>query len=891
MATSATYGTSSSGFKMSGLISGLDTESIVKQMSIATKNKINKQQQKLDLLTWKQNSYREVIDKINTFKGTYFDSLKPDTYLKSNYLMSAYKASSSNDRISVTASSSAAAGKYVISRIDQLAEKAKMESSSNISSGIKLDFSNATSGNSYDLAITLDGLKKDISFTVGSNDADTSANLEAALQSAFGTSNFTVNNGTISYNEADGIAHNFTVSASEGKLSDEALDIKKQDETMKAIGLDSAVSSRISLSSKLKDINFSEPLAGGSFAFEINGTKFTFDNESTVKQVIDKVNSSSAGVKLSFNTLSQKFIMESSEEGAASSLDIKQTNGNLLSSMFGKDVIGSSGNMSSVSLMDKSITGNAITTTDFTDLKNSTINVTVNGVTKTIGLWGYNSNGDKNDFADKKTDDDFTPGTRNVVQVLNTEMKKAFGSNAPQFSYEETTANGATSVEITLKGNAGDVIEFSESRVDDDGNIVFDSNTGGVKADDASKKLLAAMGLTSGATNKLNGNTTLASVYGKDAVDGVTLTINGNSLTIDENTTLDDFNNAFGGDAKLDFETGLISLNSAMTASDSKGTNLISKMFNTDYDIVSDSTSFAPSGTSNTFQSNGKNAILTVNGIKITNSSNQIKMDGTTINIQNASSDMIGVELIGNDEITVTTERDTSKAFDAVVKFVDDYNKLIEELHKEVDTMRPTSNGKLSGTKYDPLTEEQREEMSDKEIEKWEEKAQTGMLYHDQEINKFLSSLRTNMMTTTYDNFSIYDMGITVSSNYKDNGKLSIDESKLKDAFEKYPDKIQELMAGENGLITNMEKTIEKTVGTTGGNYGSLVRIAGIANTSTQTENTISKQISTYSDMIETLKDRYKDEQERYWKQFTNLEKVMNNYNSQSSWLSQQFGG
>ena len=65
-----------SGLRSSGLMSGLDTETIVKQMAAATKNRITKQQQKLDKLSWKQSSYRDVISKMSTFKDTYLNSLK-----------------------------------------------------------------------------------------------------------------------------------------------------------------------------------------------------------------------------------------------------------------------------------------------------------------------------------------------------------------------------------------------------------------------------------------------------------------------------------------------------------------------------------------------------------------------------------------------------------------------------------------------------------------------------------------------------------------------------------------------------------------------------------------------------------------------------------------------
>ena len=894
-----TMGTSSAGFKMSGLVSGLDTEALVKQMSMATKNKINKNQQKLDLLSWKQESYRAVIDKISKFKNTYLNMLEPKTCLKSNSLFSAYKAISSNDKITAVGSSMSGGKKYNISQIEQLASAAKVETSAGtkIASGVSLDFSTAKDGEDYEVQLIVDGLKKDVKFKGGADAATTGANFLEALNKEFRTVDnsgnttfeFTLSDKNVldvKVPKSDTIAHSFIIDATANNGNG-----------LKAIGVNNEVSNRININSKLKDINFATPLKGGSFTFTINDEKFTFDRETTIAEVMDKVNKSDAGVKLTFNSLSQKFQMETEQSGSGSSISIKQTNGNLLSAMFGADTIAESDSISSLSLMSKDVTGTNITSSDFSAHKNMSINVTVNGVTKTIGLWGYDSNGVKNEYGDK-TDSETgksSKGITTAIKTMNAEMKKAFGADAPEFAYEEVKNGDKTEYKISVKGAAGDVIKISETMADKDGNILENSATG-EKAAEGSLELLKALGFEKPAdgkeiTNKLDGTLLFKDVY-KDAV-GSTVKVGGSTLEITETTTLKDFNDKFGSDASIDFDTGIITLKAGMTAtknvngSEVPNDDLIKNIFGTN---ASEIAGFTSSGTqSKEYSFRGQNAILTVNGVKITNNSNQIKLDGTTINIENATDDMIGADK--TIDVDITTQRDTKDAFDAVVKFVADYNKMIDELNTEVNTSRPTDNGRLSGTKYEPLTEEQREEMTDKEIEKWEEKAKTGLLHNDKDIRAFLDGIRRAMSKTTHDKFSLYDMGITVSNSYKENGKLEIDEDKLRAAFEKNPEQIQELFAGEDGIMASVENAVENAIGTKGGQYGSLVRIAGIKNTSTQSKNNISNQISTYSDMINNLKDKYEREQERYWKQFTNLEKVMNQYNTQASWLAEQFGG
>ena len=238
--------------------------------------------------------------------------------------------------------------------------------------------------------------------------------------------------------------------------------------------------------------------------------------------------------------------------------------------------------------------------------------------------------------------------------------------------------------------------------------------------------------------------------------------------------------------------------------------------------------------------------------------------------------------------ITISTARDTSKAYDAVVKFISDYNTLITDLNTQTSTKRPTSDGTTSGTKYDPLSDEQKEAMTDKQIEQWEAKAQTGLLYADSNVSEFLSKLRSAMSTRTSDNFSLIDMGITVSSTFSDHGKLVIsDEAKLKNAFEKNADKIQELFTDSTkGLAANVTNAIDRTVSTKRGAYGSMTMLAGVTNTASSADNSITKQLDAYKTTITTLKTRYQDEIERYWAKFTALETTMAKYNNQASVFS-----
>ncbi|MFA5659478.1 MAG: flagellar filament capping protein FliD, partial [Oscillospiraceae bacterium] len=515
---------------------------------------------------------------------------------------------------------------------------------------------------------------------------------------------------------------------------------------------------------------------------------------------------------------------------------------------FGESNIAASTSISSPSLMSQGVQGGVSdfeaedSTADLSSILNKQISITVNGVEKTIGLWGYNASGEKNDFTKAST----------VATQLNYELSKEFGSSAPTFSFDETTNS------FSLVGsNTTDEITISS----------IEDTTGG------SLKLLSALGFDE--TNNTNVLDTTAPIVGGIA-EGVSYDIMFNDSTVvslTNTTTLESL--VADSNGNISYENGrLVFKGLDYEGSDDEAQAYLSSIFGENYSFPGVPPYPDPNAeTSATFT--GQNAIVTVNGATIANNSNSITIDGTTMDISLLS--------VGETNITVTTSNDSSKAVEAVKQFVEDYNALISDLYGQIRTEYDND--------YQPLTEEQEEEMSDTEIEKWEAQAKTGLLYQDQTINKFLTQLRQAVSGTTVDGVGLYDMGITVSSNYLDFGKLEFDEAAFQTAIDEDPEKIRSFFTdSDNGFATRVTNVINSAVSTSGASKGTLTLLAGVANTTTATDNKISDQISTYEDLIETLQEKYEDEMERYWDKFTTLETLMSNYESQSSWLSSMLG-
>lgn len=838
-----------SGMRMGGFATGLDTESLVKAMASSTKSRLNKQQQKYDSLTWKQEAYRSIITKITSFQNNFFDVSSKTNCLKLPSLFKNYSAETSHKKITATASNSAQSGSISLTNVAQLAKKAEISSSSALTAGAAIDLENLDGSKEYSVSVTLDGLAKDITF-------NSKESFMAELEKNFGEG-FTYADGNLAFESNDGISHKFVVQAAKTSYSDLSSSdrIAAQTDALKAIGIEGdGVSNKIRGTHKLSDLNLKTALTGENFTFEINGKEFSFDKNSTVNDIVNAVNDAKCGAKMSFDEFSQKFVISSTETGANATVNIKQTSGNLLSA-FGLGVGG--GGIASSSFKKGNISATLAEGTDFNSLKTATYKITVNGKEAEIFVPTADSSGKSYNFVDDEdmSKDGAKSAAEKFVEALNQGIAVSEIKGEATFKLDKETG------------------EISLNPTKSNGSVSIEST-----GDEESNNLISALGFNEdNSSNELTADTKAAGLLGEGS-----FSVGSVNITIDDTTTLGDIKTALenGGVGTFDIEKGVILANDVVTSSD---TAFAEKIFGTDYATLSDVATYGGISTSEISVS-GQNSIVTVNGTTVTSSTNTVEVNGVTLNFGNLT-DAEAAAITEDNAVTTDVSRDTSKAFDAIVKFVDEYNKLIEEINKEISTSRPKSQGSY----FDPLTEEQKEEMSDKEIEEWNKKAKTGLLYQDKDLSAVLNSLRNALNLRTSDGFSLQSIGITESDNWRDNGKLEIDEEKLRAALEENPDKVSEFFTDtENGLAARVEKSLNSAVSTSKSKgYGRLTILAGIEGTSTASKNTISDQLKSYQEMIDNLKERYQSDLDRYWKRFTTLETYTANYNSIAGMFTQ----
>ena len=280
--------------------------------------------------------------------------------------------------------------------------------------------------------------------------------------------------------------------------------------------------------------------------------------------------------------------------------------------------------------------------------------------------------------------------------------------------------------------------------------------------------------------------------------------------------------------------------------------------------------------------------------VEITRDSNTFKVDGMTITLNGTFGyDKDNNKIDDTEAITFDAKVDNEKIVETVKEMVKEFNEIIELVNKEVKT-KPDRD-------YAPLTDEQKKELSESEIEAWEEKAKEGLLFNDNDIKGLSNGLR--FVLGSGDLQALEKIGLTVSSTTSDNGKLSFDESKFKAALESDPEGVKELFTKEqvkdeagnvvqsSGIATNLKNVLDKYAKTIGEPKGILINRAGsIKSPASITQNELYKQILEVDKRISSLQDTLKMEQDRYIRQFTTLESLIAQMNSQSSALS-QFGG
>ena len=286
--------------------------------------------------------------------------------------------------------------------------------------------------------------------------------------------------------------------------------------------------------------------------------------------------------------------------------------------------------------------------------------------------------------------------------------------------------------------------------------------------------------------------------------------------------------------------------------------------------------------------SDGEMSIL-YNGVQttITSSSNTFSIDGLDIRATNTFNTGSATAEGG---VSFTASADTEKVTETVKKFIEAYNAMIDEVRTQATT-KPDSN-------YKPLTDDQKNEMNENSIKNWENKAKEGILYNSsalKDLDNATQGIFSSMMMNGVSYDDLEKIGISFSDDYTAGGKIVFDEEKFKTAMDSDPEKVSDLFTGTHGIVNTIDSTLStyatRYASKNGNSYGVLIEEAGSEKLSlTLTNNSIYKELKDMQETITNLQSQLSTEQDRYISQFTQMERLINQMNSQSSYLS-QLGG
>lgn len=327
----------------------------------------------------------------------------------------------------------------------------------------------------------------------------------------------------------------------------------------------------------------------------------------------------------------------------------------------------------------------------------------------------------------------------------------------------------------------------------------------------------------------------------------------GSTLTVayDSSAKTFSFNNANGGVSIKSMSDEASTLLNNMGLSDASG----SKSFSTGNTTGTSSVAIA-----------GTDAVVRIDGKDYTSNSNKLTVAGVTYTFN-------GVTDPGTTS-KITVSQDTDKVVENVKSFVEAYNKILDSLNEKLSEERYSD--------YKPLSSFQEEQMTEKQIEKWNEKAKSGLLYRDSTIRDLVSSMREAIYTKVDAVDSKYNtmssIGIS-SSNIK--GHLTLDEDKLKKALAEDPDCVYQLFASDQDSAyiegtTNTNKITEAQRKNDYKNTGIAWRLS----------NVMDKYSSSIADIAGVSKDT--NDQSYLGKLITNMQTKMSTFKSMMSAFEKQ---
>ena len=822
---------------ITGLASGLDTESMIENAISGYQSKITKLQKSRTKTEWKQEAYRSIIDKMAAFTEKYTSYRSNTNLMSTSFFNQAVNTIAKGENASKVSASGRGGSDVVVNAVNQLATAARYTIGGGQLGGKNPSASgtaSATATDSIDLNADVDvsTISGILSIAYGGEDSRTTLSIDFGEMDTF-------------ENASEMAAHinkqleNLSIATSSGKS-------KKASEMLQARA------------------------SNGTISFvDVSGSGNDFYISSASKNIQDV-------------------------------LGLKPGSG-----------------VKSIEVKDPSALKKTVNTAEY--LSDSDLTVTLDGITKTIKMPGTE---ELEEYMEKTKEDGSKYSKEEAyIEILQKNIDKAFGTFKNAEGKEESklkvsNVNAGTydSAKIKLQFDAGQKASTFQIKSDKGKAMGFENGLNSyISTSQTLKDILGEDGLK----NLKSEEQVKKDANGKDVLDKdgkpvmekvYSFEVNGVEIgKYTEDTALATIMNNLNSNSKAGVSVSFSKNTNEFTFT-SKNTGAAEKIEFGEKGSLSEAL-FGGGQTRD-----GQDAIfsVSVNGgdeMELTRASNIAEFDGLTVTLKGTfgykeetgeNGEVTQVRDTDAEGITFETNADADKIVDAVKAMVEDYNAMVTEIKNAYSTLPLQRNNK---SYYEPLTDEDMEDMSESAIKAWEDKAKTGILFGDSDLSSLYRRLTSAVSMTGASGDDLKAAGITLSYS---NGltTLKFDEQALRDTLNSDPDKVRNIFTDStesgsktNGLMQALKEPLDLYGATSGtsaitGSKGVLVNKAGSPlAASTLYNNTIQKQLNKIDEDIQKWQDKMSDQVDYYTKQFSRLEQLINQMNSQSSSIMSLMGG
>ena len=911
---------------ISGLASGLDTEGMIENLVKGYQTKINTLNQKVTKTEWKQDAYRSIIQKMVGFSSKYTSYTSSTNLMSASFFNSAVKVAAQGLYADKVTASGKTSSDIVLNSVKQLAAAAQYRTGSNLKAG--------------------DGKSIEAEAGVDLKGKTTLGSLSGSLTLTYGSNNITLSFDEVADKEAlEEIKSKYKADNNRNMSETEALaaliNQKLEGQKISFSGGTSAdAKDRIEVRADGNTITFADKSSAGNSVY-LSGASGNVENALGL-DLENAKEDKPAAIKLNYDFSTTKEVnnavylsektMNLSLDGSTRQIKLPKITG---SESAGYKIVDNDGkaldytaeNYTKVlnDSLSKAFKGKVTVENKGTDgelklrfnVQEGSDLIINTDVGETLGIGRsatsyMNTSKTLEDLLGKDKLEGLTPAKdKNGKELVDDKGNKLYEFKINDVvigNYSKDTKLSDIMSDINSNKEAGVKVSYSQTTK----NFTFTAKETGA---DSEIKINGGLAEAMFGSTEVPDNSggSFAESYGvKWLQDGESAKftfsipeVGSHEFSITKDTSIEDVVNKLN--KSLIGQNHSFSYNKFTGQIEAKDRESGAKLELKITDMYDDEVSFDESKAPAINYTPGRDAefTVTVNGetINMKRASNSVNIDGLTINMHDTfdgSVDKEGkpsVDSAGKptNSVTFKTSTDSDKIVEAIKTMIEDYNTMMAEIKAAYSTM-PYQKSNGSFANYEPLTEDDRAGMSESAIERYEEKAKQGILFGDRTLSTLYDKMRNIFSPAGEDGAFLRAMGISTSFSISDGTQaVTLDEDKLRAMLDSDPDRVAEVFtktSGTGGVMQNLKTQLDNYAKTTGEPKGILIQQAGSPLSSLSLmNNTWQKEIDNLGTQIEKWQDKLSSQVDRYTQQFSRLEQLINQMNSQSSTLAGLMGG